>query len=204
MALELGIVTAWALLLAGILLAPGLGLHSAGPGEDLTRNTVRLALVGYGLACILLLRMRPGERAAQTNRGRLARWAWTLGWAAYLVHLGMAFHYYHEWSHARAVEHVEKASDFGPGIFFSHLFTLLWTVDVLWWWLRPATYAFRPAWIDRWLHGYMAFITFCGTVVYETGPIRWAGLALFTLLAALLVLRWREGRVARPLQGEVS
>ena len=31
-----------------------------------------------------------------------------------------------------------------------------------------------------------------------------AGLALFTLLATLLVLRWREGRVVRPLQGEVS
>jgi hypothetical protein len=197
-------VAAWALVLAGILLAPSLGLHSGNPGEDLTRNTVRLALTGYALACVLLLRMKPQERAARTSHGCLARWAWTLGWAAYVVHLGMAFHHYHDWSHTRAVEHVERASGFGPGIFFSHLFTLLWTLDVLWWWLRPAGYAARPAWIDGGLHGYLAFITFCGTVVYETGPIRWAGLALFTLLATLLVLRWREGRVVRPLQGEVS
>jgi hypothetical protein len=35
----------------------------------------------------------------------------------------------------------------------------------------------------------MAFIVFNGTVVYETGFIRWAGLGLFVVLSVLLVRR---------------
>jgi hypothetical protein len=66
---------------------------------------------------------------------------------------------------------------------------------VAWWWLRPDAYAGRPAWIGRVLHGFMAFIVFNGTIVYETGPIRWAGAVMFALLAALWV-RARTGKLA--------
>jgi hypothetical protein len=76
-------------------------------------------------------------------------------------------------------------SGFGPGIYVSHLFTLLWTLDVACWWLRPHAYATRPAWIGRALHAFMAFIVFNGTVVYENGPIRWAGVAMFVALGGL-------------------
>src|SRR5689334_11664316 len=82
---------AWALLLAGILLAPAV-LPPSDPGDDLTRNTVRLSLLYYALAAALMLRLRPGGWAAATERGRLARACWTLAWAAYLVHVGMALH----------------------------------------------------------------------------------------------------------------
>src|SRR5207248_346115 len=109
------------------------------------------------------------------------------------VHLGMAFHHYHHWSHADAVEHTRAVSGVGEGIYFSHLFTLLWTVDVVFWWVRPDRVAVRPAWVGGALHGYMAFIIFCGTVVYEAGPVRWAGMVLFTELGLLLVCRWRPG-----------
>ena len=50
------------------------------------------------------------------------------------------------------------------------------------WWLRPLWYARRSAWIDRALHGLMLFIVFNATIVYETGFIRWAGVALFVFL----------------------
>jgi hypothetical protein len=125
--------------------------------------------------------------AAATIRGRLARWCWTWAWVAYVVHLGMAFHYFHGWSHAEAVEHVRRVSGFGPGIYFSHLFTLVWTVDVAAWWLWPARYADRNPWFDRLLHGFMLFMIFNGTIVYETGFIRWAGSVLFVVLGVLWV-----------------
>jgi hypothetical protein len=183
-------VAIWAVLLAGVLAAPSL-LPSTNPGDDLTRNTVRLALAYYAGAAMLMLRLRPGDWPATLGRGRLARWCWTLAWAAYLAHLGMAFHHYDGWSHARAVERTERVTHFGPGIYVSHTFTLVWTLDVLAWWLRPAWYAARPAWIDRLLHGFMAFIIFCATVVYEEGFIRWAGLMLFTVLGVMLLGRLR-------------
>jgi hypothetical protein len=195
-ALDAVIVAAWAALLVGVLVVSWL-LFQPDPGEALTRNTARLALLGYGPAVALILSMRRPESLARSGRGRLARWFWTLGLAGYLVHLVVAFHYYHQWSHVRAMQHVEEASGFGPGIFCSHLFTLLWAADVLWWWLRPAGYARRPAWIGGSLHGYLAFITFNGTVVYESGLIRWVGVILFSILGGLLLWRWRSERKER-------
>jgi hypothetical protein len=183
---------AWAVALAGILAAPSL-LPSADAGDDRTRNTVRLSLAYYAAAAALMLRLGGDDWAAATARGRLARACWTLAWAAYLVHLGMAFHYYHHWSHADAVRHTYERSGFGEGIYVSHLFTLAWTLDVVFWWLRPARYAARPAWVGRLLHGFMAFIIFNGTVVYETGFIRYAGALLFSALGVL----WLHRRAAR-------
>ncbi len=193
------LVGLWALLLLAVLLAPSLG-ESADPGDDLTRHTVRLALLCYAPAVAIVLLLRPDEWRGLSWRVRAARWYWSLGLATYLIHLGMAFHYYHHWSHAEAIAHVEARSGFGPGIYLSHLFTLAWTADVLWWWTWAESYAERPSWIDRALHGFMAFVTFNATVVYETGPIRWAGALLFAGLAVVFVLRWR----ARPERGVVA
>jgi hypothetical protein len=178
----------WVLLLALIFLLPAPpNLPIA--GDDLVRNTVRLALFYYAIAVNLMLWLRPGDWMAASRRGRLARLCWTLAWAAYLIHLAMAFHHYHSWSHSHAMEHTRDVSGVGEGIFVSHFFTLLWTADVLWWWQRPEGYAQRSPWIGRVLHGFMLFVIFNGTVVYETGPIRWAGVVLFAELAAVGLYR---------------
>jgi hypothetical protein len=168
------VVLLWALLLALVLAWPSLAA-SPTAGDDLTRNTVRLSLLCYAAALTLMIR-RPGDR--------LARWCWTLAWAAFVVHLGMAFHHYHHWSHDDAVRHTRAVSGFGEGIYISHLFALAWTADVAAWWLRPAWYARRSPWVGRALHGFMLFVVFNATIVYETGLIRWAGVALFVWLAA--------------------
>src|SRR5205823_583419 len=115
--------------------------------------------------------------------GSLARLSWTLAWAAYVVHVVLAFHYFHGWSHAHAVEHVRSASGVGEGIYASHLFGLLWTADVAWWWLWPDSRARRPRRLDVFLHGFMLFMVFNATVVFEAGLGRWLGVALFVVLA---------------------
>jgi hypothetical protein len=95
----------------------------------------------------------------------------------------------HHWSHAHAVQHTQERSGFGEGIYVSHFFSLVWTLDVLWWWLAPAGYARRSPWLDRPLHAFMAFIIFNGTVVFESGLIRWAGAGMFAVLGGAFV--WR-------------
>jgi hypothetical protein len=162
-------------------------------GDDLTRFTVRLALGCYTIAATMMLLLQPGQWDASTMPGRAARWCWTLAWASYGVHVLMAFHYYHSWSHAAAVAHTREVSGFGSGIWFSHLFTAAWTADVCYWWFRPDQYEARARWIDRLLHGFMAFIIFNAAVVYGAGVIRWAGLVLFAVLAAA----WLHGRKRR-------
>src|SRR5262249_13594077 len=137
----------------------------------------------------LKLFLHPADWFAESGLGRLARACWTLSWLAYLIHLGMAFHHYHHWSHADAIEHTREVSGVGEGIYVSHLFTLAWTADVAWWWLRPRTYAVRPAWVGWALHGFMLFMIFNATVVYEQGLIRGAGWALTVGLAGLWAYR---------------
>ncbi len=194
------IIVGWSAAMIGVLTLPCL-LDSPSRGDDLTRGPVRVALLFYAIAATSMLLLESREWRADAGRGPIARLGWTLAWAAYVVHVGMAFHHYHAWSHQAAIEHTRAVSGFGEGIYFSHLFTLLWTVDVLWWWIRPRTYAERSQWIDRLLHAYMAFVIFNATVVFETGLVRWLGAILFVELAGVWAYRlWTQpahgGKVA--------
>jgi hypothetical protein len=183
----------WAALLTLVLVLPSL-TDSPTRGDDLTRNTVRLALLYYAAALTLMMRLRPHEWLARSGPGRLARWCWTLAWAAFVVHVAMAFHYAHHWSHVEAVRHTQDVSGVGEGVYVSYLFVLVWSADVAAWWWRPMWYARRAPWLGRALHGFMLFVVFNATVVFETGVVRWAGLALFAWLAAVWVkTRLRPG-----------
>lgn len=144
--------------------------------------TIWLALMLYTVAASLMLSLRGGDWQALTVRGQLARWLWTWACLVYLIHVAMAFHYVHEWSHAQAMAHVEDETGFGEGIFVSYAFTLWWFVDVMWWWLSPNGYTNRSIWIGRALHGFMLFIIFNGTIVFETGFSRWLGIGIFSCL----------------------
>src|SRR6185369_6622669 len=153
------LVLVWAMLVGLILLLP------AGPrGETAVRNSIRLTLLYYGLSLGVQL-----HGVAM----RVARLSWTLAWAGYAIHVVLAFHHFHGWSHAHAVEHVRAARGFGEGIYFSHLFGALWTGDVIWWWLAPRLYAARPRWMTASLHGFMLFMVFNATVIFEPGLGRW-------------------------------
>jgi hypothetical protein len=193
------LAASWLLLLPATLVLPQ-WLHADNVGDARTRLTVRLALAYYALALGLMLFLSGPGWASLTARGRLARAAWTAGWLTYLVHLAMAFHYYHHWSHHDAVRRTAAVSGFGAGIYVSHLFTLVWTADVASWWLWPRWYAGRPRWLDALLHGFMLVVVFNATVVFESGPTRWVGAAGFVVLAVLAALR-RSGARAEPVGG---
>jgi hypothetical protein len=183
----------WTVSVLGILVAPSL-LHSSNPSDELIRNTIRLALVYYGFALLLLLR----------GKACLARRAWSLAWLAYLIHVALAFHFVHGWSHAHAFEHTRRASGVGEGLYVSHLFTLVWSLDVAWWWAAPLGHQQRPRWIWGALHGFMLFMVFNGAVVFATGGMRWAGVILFELLARQAVLTLGSRRAItepRPASG---
>jgi hypothetical protein len=174
---SLGVVIVWAVALTVALVGPEWS-RPDDASDGRIRQTIRVALACYFLAEARLL-----------IGGRDARFLWTLGWAAYLVHVALAFQFAFGWSHAAAVEQTRLRSGVGEGIYVSHLFTLLWTADVCWWWLRPHGHATRRRWVSWTLHGFMAFMVFNATVVYEPGAIRWAGAVGFVLLGALFARR---------------
>jgi len=181
----------WLVLLTAIFTLPAL-TGAPDMGDDLTRNTIRLSLLYYAIALSLMLFLRQADWTATTGRGQLARCCWTLAWAALLVHLAMALHHVDHWSHAASIERARQRTGFGEGVYVSYLFTLLWSADVSWWWLRPRRYPTRPLCVDVASHAFMLFIVFNATVVFESGLIRWAGATLFVGLAALVLVRWRR------------
>ena len=184
---------AWILLIAGALLGPAV-LQSPSLGDDQVRFTIRVSLLYYFAATLGMLLTSRDEWTVAGSRVRLLRQIWTLACLAYVIHVALAFHHYHQWSHAQAMQHTRERSGYGGGIFASHLFTLLWSLDAAYWWARPSGHIRRPMWAGATLYGYMAFIVFCGTVVYESGLIRWASAGAFAMLAAALARRYLANR----------
>ncbi len=155
----------------------------------MTRYTARLSLVWYWVAAIGMLQLENRDWLAESFRGKAVRWCWTWGSVAFFVHVIVAFHYYHHWSHAKAYEHVQHASSFGEGIYVSYFFTVLWAFDAFYWWGQPTRFANRPVWLGYSIHGFMLFIVFNATLVFESGAIRWFGAAIFLSLIAAWIVR---------------
>jgi hypothetical protein len=175
-----------AVLLVGSFAAPTI-CAEADAADLVTRQTARVGVLFWGIAAVALL----------VRQRTFGRWAWTFGCIAYLVHVATAFDRVHQWSHAAAVQHVETVSGVGAGLFVSYAFTILWFADLLWWWTDRVGYDARPNSLNWFIHGFMAFVVFNATVIYETGLIRWAGVGLFGALAMLLAARlWSRKKFA--------
>lgn len=168
---------------------------------------------------IALLAWLAGPASAFVGRGhmrwqRTARALWTLGCAAYLVHVAAAFQVVHGWSHAAAYEATLRDTaattgfESGFGLWLNYLFTVLWTVDAAsWWWLGLDGYRRRARWITDALYGFMLFMTLNATVVFEDGWVRAFGFAGCLLLAGLAArrvfrTRFRPNLPAGPLVGD--
>lgn len=157
-------------------------------GEAFTIWSVRAATLFYIAALGVLLTARMPQRRA------FARLAWTMGCLFYLVHVYAAFEFFHRWSHAAAYSETARQTeelfgfDWGGGLYFNYVFTVVWVADAAWWWMHPARYENRPRWIAATVHTFLAFMFFNGAVVFATGFSRWIGAAATPLL---LLLWWR-------------
>lgn len=170
-------------------------------GVLLTTWTIRLALACY-------VAYLAGWLVTDDPRWpRFGRWFWTLGCGLFIAHVAAAFHFYHHWSHAAAWQTTADETrellgiSFGDGIYFSYLFTAVWLADVIWLWAsapQTGTPQGKTPW-TRWLvHGYLFFIAFNGAIVFEAGPIRWAGIAACAGLTGLAFRRLYNLKHATP------
>jgi hypothetical protein len=197
---------------------------ASGDGDVATRYTVRLALFWYAAAYVALLarsdgRSHRGRREATASESchltrtsfraillsfaiecrtlRMIRWYWTLGLICYLVHVAVAFHYFHQWSHGVAVEYTQRTSGFGSGIYASYLFSLVWLADVLMAWMSPQKYANRNRFQTYSIHLFLLFMVFNGAIVFASGPTRWISLAVFCGILAYSLIRNHQLRFAK-------
>jgi hypothetical protein len=162
-------------------------------GDLLTRVTVWGALVGYliGIACYLHSRRRRSWDSA-------ARLAWTFACGSLIAHVASAFHFYHGWSHDAAYRETARQTaevvgfDWGGGLYINYLLVAGWVGDVIWWWQGLDSYRRRPVLLVAAWQGFLFFILFNATVVFETGALRWIALLLSVALA---LLWWRSTRL---------
>ena len=170
-------------------------------GPWLIAWTIRVSLAFY-VAALFVQLLAPRTLAWD----RRARALWTAACVLLLAHLAAAFHYFHEWSHAAAFRHTERETQrllgisFGYGIFFNHLFALVWLADVIWWWAAPQSHRARPRGVAWAVHSYMLFIVLNGAIVFEDGPVRAAGIAGAVALALALI--WQTIAARPRLTGE--
>jgi hypothetical protein len=163
-------------------------------GELLTRGAIWVAL-GFYLAGSITGRFARGRRELESR----ARWFWTLGCAAYVVHVICAFHFFHHWSHAAAYADTARQTaavtgwNWGGGIYVNYAFTAAWLADVPCWWRGLEVQRARPRWVGAAWEGFFFFMVFNGAVVFARGPARWFGAAL---CVAWLAAWWRGRRAS--------
>jgi hypothetical protein len=162
-------------------------------GQLFTLWSIRMSTAIYVASLSLLL-------CPCKNRWRKAyRITWTAACIFYLAHVSGAFQFFHGWSHLAAYRETARQTrelfglEWGGGLYFNYLFSLVWLADVLWAWASFDAYQSRPRWIGAAIHSFLAFMFFNATIVFGSGFRRWFGICAAMGLAILV---WRRMRIA--------
>jgi hypothetical protein len=167
-------------------------------GEVVLRGSIGLSLVVWAAAECGRLAFRRTANARGT-----ARRLWTLGFVLALLHVALAFHLRHGWSHAAALAETARQTEellgfrFGGGVYVNYAFLAVWGADVLWWWGRPASFSARPVVLDGAIRAFLLFIFVNGAIVFAHGAMRVFG----SLALGALGLAWYVGRGGREGPG---
>ncbi len=161
-------------------------------GELLTRSTIWISIVAYaaGVATFALPRKK--------DKDEVTRLAWTVAFVSLLAHVAFAFHFYHSWSHTEAYRDTARQTyeifgwNWGGGLYINYVLLIGWLADIAWWWLGGIDSYRRRPWvlIAAW-HGFLIFIIFNATAIFETDWVRWVG--TFVCLGICL-LWWRAAQ----------
>jgi hypothetical protein len=167
-------------------------------GTDVTnkeiKESARLPVIAWCASWTMMLQRSRGWRA-----GRVA---WTFGCLSLLLHIAIAFHLGHGWSHAAAWQHTQQVGGFGDGIYVNYVFALMWFADAVWALAAPRSYQTRSRWLHWSIHGFLAFVVINAAAVFAGQEMRESFLGWFVgflLVHALaeLVVRRRKARKAR-------
>ena len=138
---ELLFLAALMLLLIGLNCGVFLEPSRNDTGDKRIKYSALLVVIFWPFSAISLISAR--RTSSRVTSG--FRVIYSLGCVACALHIAIAFHLGHGWSHRAAFEHTERASGFGPGIFVNYLFLLVLITDVIWAWVAFDQYLKRPA-----------------------------------------------------------
>src|SRR5262245_59346901 len=133
-----------------------------------------------------------------------ARLVWTLGAAALIVHVLLAFHLVRAWDLAAAERAVARETyertglDWRGGIYFNYAFAGLWLLDTTCWWLARRRYEARPRRFDGAVQLVFLFMFVNATVIFGVDHARAPGVVLCGLGTAGWIVGSRRGSATPP------
>ena len=186
-------------LLVGILTYQSIPVFAQPPGNNPTdpviRQTASWPVWLWCVGSMLAVSARNRSPGTLPIRTEWIRTLYSAGCLALFLHMAVAFHMGHGWSHARAYRHVEEVSGLGSGLYVNYAFAAIWLADVAWAWIDLDHYIHRSRWLAWCLLLFMAFIVFNAAIVFGSGLRRLASAVLFILpLYALWTLRPQRTR----------
>ena len=139
---------------------------------------------------------RSGREAASRRRWQVV---WSAAGILLGIHILVAFHFEHAWSHAAAYRHTARQTadtiglNWGGGLYFNYAVVAMWLADIFMLWSG------RDAWrqsrtkraIVDW---FVTFMMVNATVVF--GPWGWKPLGVIVGVGLFLTFRQREQRQA--------
>ncbi len=122
---------------------------------------------------------------------------WSLGCVLAWLHIAIAFHLGHGWSHQTAWEHTKQIGGYGDGIYVNYLFALVWLADALWACVAFNSYRARPRRLNWTVHGFLAFVVVNAAVVFGSWDSRISFFGPFLCALAFVVyMKWRQRRLS--------
>ncbi|MDQ3172027.1 MAG: hypothetical protein M3Q55_18015 [Acidobacteriota bacterium] len=151
--------------------------------EALLYTTIWLSVAAWAATDVLNRVMR---------RDEAARLVWTAGAVLLAIHIAIAFHTRHAWSHDAAYVTTARQSEAltgvaaGWGLYLNYLLLVVWLADAAWWWLRPSAYVRRNRTVEAAVFSFFLFMMVNGAIVFAVTPMRWFGVVC---VAAVLAAR---------------
>ncbi|MBL9172947.1 MAG: hypothetical protein JNL10_05390 [Verrucomicrobiales bacterium] len=124
---------------------------------------------------------------------RRARIVWSVGAVAMAVHIGIAFHWVHDWSQASAIEATAQRLrammnwGWGGGVVLNEILLAWWWADAAMAWIRGPRWN-RPGGYRSFRRAVFWFLWFNGAAVFASGSRRWIG---GLLCAGILWIWWK-------------
>jgi hypothetical protein len=152
------------------------------PSDDVTHTAIATSatwpIFFWCLGWPILLRNPPRELGRRS--------AWTLGCLTCLIHIAVAFHVGHGWSHEAAWKHTQQVGGYGDGIYVNYAFALVWLADVIWMWAASESYRNRPRWLKWSIHGFLAFVII-SAVAFGSRELQACFFLFFTIILVTVI-----------------
>ncbi len=190
--LQLRAVIAWLITAAMFVALAGHALTEPVGTDPANRAIARSAFWPVTLWCFgwMIAFAKPGTPIGPDFG--VMRFQWSLACLLCWVHIAVAFHIGHGWSHRVAWEHTKQVGGYGDGVFVNYAFALVWLADALWACIAFHSYLTRPSWLKWTIHGFIAFVVFNAAVVFASWGSRINFVTWF--FGVLLAVRYLKRR----------